>query len=64
MKYVGIYWTLFAPLIKKSITKRYSKELAETSIKKGKQEYRRLLAKADDLGKGNPMASNAYFAYV
>ncbi|MBR1739392.1 MAG: L-2-amino-thiazoline-4-carboxylic acid hydrolase [Ruminococcus sp.] len=64
MKYVGIYWSLFAPLIKKSITKRYSKELAETSIKKGKQEYRRLLEKADDLGKGNPMASNAYFAYV
>ena len=64
MKYVGIYWALFAPLIKKSITKRYSKELADTSIRKGKQEYRRLLAKADDIGKGNPMASNAYFAYV
>lgn len=64
MKYVGIYWTLFAPLMKKSIETRYGTELAIRSIKNGKNEYRKLLSRADDLGRGNPMASNAYFAYV
>lgn len=64
MKYRRIYWTLFAPFIKKSITNRFGKELADKSIKNGKQQYRRLLSRADDLGPGNPMAMNAYFAYV
>ena len=64
MQYKGIYWALFAPMMKKSIAARYGKELAVRSIKQGKKEYRRLLSVADDLGKGNPMASNAYFAYV
>ena len=64
VKYRGIYWTLFAPMIKRSIASRFDRELAETSIRRGKAEYRRLLAHADDLGPGNPMAMNAYFAYV
>lgn len=64
MKYAGIYWTLFAPLMKKSIAKRFGKEMAEESIRNGKREYRGLLSRADDLGPGNPMAMNAYFAYV
>lgn len=64
MRYVGIYWTLFAPKIKKSVERRFGKDLAEESIKKGKAEYKRLLSEADELGKGNPMAMNAYFAYV
>ena len=64
MQYNGIYWALFAPVMKKSITARFGRELAETSIRNGKREYRRLLSEADDLGPGNPMAMNAYFAYV
>lgn len=64
MKYVGFYWTLFAPMMKKSIAARFNQELAEQSIREGKTEYRRLLSRADDLGPGNPMAINAYFAYV
>ena len=64
MKYKGVYWSLFAPMIRNSIAERYSKELADRSIKRGKKEYRKLLAHADELGPGNPMASNAYFAYV
>ena len=64
MKYVGIYWSLFAPMIRKSITNRYGKEMADAAIRRGKSEYRRLLQRADDLGPGNPMATNAYFAYV
>ena len=64
MKYVGIYWTLFAPMIKKSIRARFDSSLAVQSIREGKKEYKRLLSRADDLGPGNPMAMNAYFAYV
>jgi hypothetical protein len=64
MKYVGIYWTLFAPMMKKSIARRFDKELADRAIRQGKAEYKGLLARADDLGPGNPMAMNAYFAYV
>ena len=64
MKYVEIYWTLFAPLIKSSIKTRFGADLAERSIRQGKAEYQKLLRHADDLGPGNPMASNAYFAYV
>lgn len=64
MKYVGIYWTLFAPMMKKGIARRFNSELAERSIRQGKKEYKRLLSHADELGPGNPMATNAYFAYV
>ena len=64
MRDVGIYWALFAPLMKKSIARRFGPELAGRSIRQGKAEYRRLLSRADDLGPGNPMAMNAYFAYV
>jgi len=64
MKYKGIYWRILSPIIKKSIKKRYGREMATMAIKNGKDKYRYLLNRADDLGKGNPMASNAYFAYV
>ena len=64
MKYRGIYWTMFAPMMKKSISNRFDAELADQAIRQGKSEYKRLLARADDLGPGNPMAMNAYFAYV
>ena len=64
MQYKGIYWSLFAPMIQKSIRTRYGEELAKRSIQKGKAEYRALLLRAPELGGGNPMAMNAYFAYV
>ena len=35
MKYVGIYWSLFAPMIKKSIRERFDIALAERSIREG-----------------------------
>ena len=60
MRYVGIYWSLFAPMIKKSIRTRFDTALAERSIREGKKEYKRLLSRADELGPGNPMAMNAY----
>ena len=64
MKYKGYYWTLFAPMIKKSISVRFGKELAEKAVRNGKDEYRKLVQNAPELGNNNPMASNAFFAYV
>lgn len=64
MRYKSIYWALFAPMIRKSVTRRYGAEMAEQAICQGKREYKGLLARADELGPGNPMALNAYFAYV
>lgn len=64
MKYKGIYWALLAPMMKKSIRNRFGAPLAAQAIREGKKEYKRLLSRADDLGPGNPMAANAYFAYV
>ncbi len=64
MKQNILYWTLFAPMIKNSIKTRFGKEMAVKAIKNGKKRYRTLVEKAPDIGSGNPMASNAYFAYV
>ena len=64
MQQNGLYWALFAPMIKSSIRNRYGKDLAERAIKNGKAEYRTLVSEAPELGRGNLMASNAYFAYV
>lgn len=64
MKYKGYYWTLFAPMIKKNISVRFGKELAEKAVRDGKGEYKRLVQNAPELGNDNPMTSNAYFAYV
>ena len=60
MKYRGVYWTVFAPMIRRSIRKRYGSAMAARAVRNGKREYRRLLARADDLGPGNPLALNAY----
>ena len=64
MKQNGMYWHFFSPMIKSSIRKRYGRELADRAVKNGRLEYRRLVENAPELGKGNPMVSNAYFAYV
>ena len=64
MKYNGIYWNVFAPLIKTSIRNRYGEDVAKRSIKNGKKEYQRILQQADPIGDDNPMITNAYFAYV
>ena len=64
MKQNNFYWSLFAPMIKCSIKKRFGTGLADQAIHKGKAEYPTLVADAPELGRDNPMASNAYFAYV
>lgn len=64
MKQQMIYWYVISPMIRKSIETRYGKELADKAIQNGKAEYQKLVEQAPELGKGNPMISNAYFAYV
>lgn len=64
MKYKSFYWNFFKPCLKKSVAKRLGDERAKQVLMKGKSEYRRLCEEAPDIGKGNPYALNAYFAYV
>ena len=64
MKYKGYYWTILTPMIRRSIQKRCGEALAASSIRNGRQHFKDLLSRADDLGPGNPMECNAYFAYV
>ena len=49
MKYVGIYWSLFAPMIKKSIRQRFSASLAEQSIREGIAELMPALCSTDEV---------------
>lgn len=62
--YKAIYWNVLSPLVRRSITKRYSDTLASYAIKNGKKHYRELLQRADDIGPGNPMAADFYGACV
>lgn len=64
MKKNIIYWKLLSPMIHESIQDRFGKTLADKAINNGKKEYETLVENAPELGKGNSMASNAYFAYV
>ena len=59
MKQNDFYWSLFAPMVKSSIKKRFGLELSDQAIHKGKAKYRALVSDAPELGRGNPMASNA-----
>lgn len=64
MKKNHIYWNLLSPLIIQSIRQRFGKNMADMVIRNGKKDYDHLVENAPDLGNGNSMASNAYFAYV
>lgn len=64
MKYKAIYWVILSPFIKKFLKLHFSKEDYKVIMIKAKDEYISLLAKADDIGEDNPMASNLYFALL
>lgn len=49
------YWHLIAPFAKRSIAKRFGREVADRAYAKGAQVYRDLLLCAPDLGDDNPM---------
>ena len=64
MKYKYFYWNIFRRCLKKSVSIRLGPKRAKQVLMAGKIQYRRLCHEAPDLGKGNPYALNAYFAYV
>ena len=64
MKYNGFYWAFFHGAIQKSVSARLGPSQAKAVMARGKGEYRRVVDAAPDLGRGNPLGLNAYFAYV
>ena len=62
MKYNGFYFWLFKGSMKKVLEEEYSSAYAAQIMKQSKQVYRQLVAQADDIGDGNPMAYNELFA--
>ncbi|HBI85468.1 MAG TPA: hypothetical protein DDX71_04160 [Ruminococcus sp.] len=64
LKYTGKYWAVLAPQIKKSLRRHYGKPFADTTMQAAKPIYREMLDRADDVGAGNPMASNIYMCFV
>ena len=64
MKYIGKYWIMLAPLVRRSLKWHYGKDFAEQVMKKAKPIYRDLLNRMYDIGADNPMASNVYTSFV
>lgn len=57
-----MYWIFISPIMKRSIHQRFSKEQTKEIQKNAKDEYQRLLEKAEDIGAKNPMAGNLYMS--
>lgn len=64
MEYTNKYWNMMIPLIRKSLKKRYGKAYTKELVKQTDEVYRDLLNRMEDIGKDNPMASNAYEALL
>ncbi|MBP3866257.1 MAG: L-2-amino-thiazoline-4-carboxylic acid hydrolase [Eggerthellaceae bacterium] len=64
LKYTGKYWFVVSTLLRKPLKKAYGKEVASKALKQGKEVYRDMLAKVDDLGDDNPMAKNVYMSFA
>lgn len=64
LKYTCKYWSILAPLVRKSLKKHYGKAFAGKTMIKAKSEYRAMLERVDDIGADNPMASNIYMSFV
>ena len=64
MKYTGKYWFVLTLLLRKPMREAFGKETTAKALRDGKRIYREMLAKTDDIGADNPMASNIYISYV
>lgn len=62
MKYNGFYFALFRGTMQKVLAERYGKPCARDTMRRAHRLYRTLVAGADDIGAGNPMAYNELFA--
>ena len=64
LKYTGKYWSVLAPIVRRSLKKHYSHSFAAETMKTAKVEYREMLGRIDDIGSDNPMASNVYMSFI
>lgn len=64
LTYQPKYWWIMAPLLKKNIAVFHGHHFARETMKKAKPIYHDLLARTEDIGAKNPMASNIYMAEV
>ena len=64
MKDNALYWIFFKGSIKKSLRRRMEAERADEILKNGREQYHSLIARAAELGKGNPFSVNMYFACI
>lgn len=64
LEYKAAYWKMMILFFRKSMNVRYGKETTKLLIQKAEVEYREMLNRFDDIGAGNPMASNAYMSLV
>ena len=64
MKYKAFYWNFFSHTMKRCVKKRTDTARAKEIMSRGKREYRSIIERAPDLGRGNPFALNMYFACV
>ncbi len=62
MRYNGFYFRLFSRPMKRVLEEKYGRQYARDMMNKSRRVYRELVAGADDIGKGNPMAYNELFA--
>lgn len=64
MRYNGFYFWVCRGAIREVLTENYGAAYARETLRESKTAYRRLVAEADDIGAGNPMAFNELFALV
>ena len=62
MKYNSFYFRMFSRPMRQVLTEKYDRQYVRTIMQKSREVYRALVAQADDIGSGNPMAYNELFA--
>lgn len=61
MKYNGIYWTFFSPMIKSSIRKRYGKDLACEAVTLNCADVRRAAGDEEKSADGAILYKRPYY---
>ncbi|OKL50666.1 hypothetical protein BM477_00495 [Boudabousia marimammalium] len=64
MKYQAKHWLFLAPFVKRALKKRYDAADVKLIMGGAKDEYKKLLEQADNIGEKNPMADNLYFSLL
>jgi len=64
MKYVGTYWRVLSPRIKKSLSNRYSKDYANEIMTKAQPIYKKLISEMEGMSPENPMSMYIYMPFT